>query len=329
MAQPLTVGEQTLHYLRRPHEKPPTGPVGGPAAWRARDLRERRREWVVELSPAQIAELERAADAVAGRPLAEIDRASFPLPGLAPKIRGWADSVADGLGVVLVRGLPVSEWGEARASAITWGLGHHLGRPGVQNEKGELLGHVRDTGAARRDPNVRLYQTSADIAFHCDAADAVGLLCLRAAPSGGASRIASSVAVFDELLRRRPDLAARLFEPVDMDVRSENEEGGLTHFPVPPCRFAAGRLRTFYHSDYFRSVVRHPDVGPLDPLTRELFDTYEAIAASPELHFDMELRPGDLQLISNHTVIHARTGYEDPPDPERRRHLLRLWISFD
>ena len=25
--------------------------------------------------------------------------------------------------------------------------------------------------------------------------------------------------------------------------------------PVPPCRFADGRLRTFYHSDYFRSAA--------------------------------------------------------------------------
>ena len=45
--------------------------------------------------------------------------------------------------------------------------------------------------------------------------------------------------------------------------------------------------------------------------------------------FEMDLEPGDVQLISNHTVLHARTAYQDHADPARRRHLLRLWLSFD
>ena len=42
----------------------------------------------------------------------------------------------------------------------------------------------------------------------------------------------------------------------------------------------------------------------------------------------MELEPGDVQLLSNHTVIHARTDYEDYADDDRKRHLLRLWITL-
>ena len=53
------------------------------------------------------------------------------------------------------------------------------------------------------------------------------------------------------------------------------------------------------------------------------------IAASPELYFDMDLAPGDIQWLSNHTILHARTGYGDYPEPERKRHLLRLWLSLD
>ena len=64
-----------------------------------------------------------------------------------------------------------------------------------QNRKGELLGHVRDTGADRADRYVRQYLTTQNIPFHCDAADMVGLLCLEKAKSGGLSRIASSVSV--------------------------------------------------------------------------------------------------------------------------------------
>jgi alpha-ketoglutarate-dependent taurine dioxygenase len=98
--------------------------------------------------------------------------------------------------------------------------------------------------------------------------------------------------------------------------------------PVQPCCFAQGRLRTFYHSDYFRSVQRHEAAPRFTDPERELLDLYEGIAASPELYLDMKFEAGDVQLISNHTVLHARTEYEDWPEPERRRHLLRLWLSL-
>jgi hypothetical protein len=154
-------------------------------------------------------------------------------------------------------------------------------------------------------------------------------LCLRSARRGGASRIASSVAVYDELVRRRPDLAARLYAPFLLDIRNEDASGALRYLPIPPCRFADGRLRTFFHSDYFRSVVRHADVPAFTAAERELLDLYEAIASDPDFYLDMEFAPGDIQWLSNHTILHARTAYEDHPEPERRRHLLRLWLSIE
>jgi hypothetical protein len=186
-----------------------------------------------------------------------------------------------------------------------------------------------DTGEEAANPHVRRYRTAGDIAFHCDLADAVGLLCLRAARRGGASRIASSVSVYNELLRRRPDLVARLYEPFALDVRDEAKPGRLGWIPVPPCRFADGRLRTFWHSDYFRSAERHADAPRLGPAERELLDLYDALASSPELRLDMSFAPGDVQLISNHVVLHSRTAYDDAPDPAAKRHLLRLWLSLD
>jgi hypothetical protein len=211
---------------------------------------------------------------------------------------------------------------------VYWALGLHLGRPGAQNAEGDLLGHVRDTGEDANDPFVRRYRTAGDIAYHCDLADVVGLLCLRAARAGGASRLVSSVTVYNELLRRRPDLVARLYEPFCLDRRNEQDDGGPRWVPVIPCRHADGRLRTFYHSDYFRSAQRHADVPPFTDAERELLDVYEAIAAEPALRLDMQFAPGDLQLVSNHVVLHARTAYVDAPDASRRRHLLRLWLTL-
>jgi len=324
----LSFAEQALRYFDRPHDAIRDTPVVGPSAWRGQDL-SRDRDWIVTLDPTAIVELAAAGDAARGRGLglADLRRADFPLPTLGPVIAGWARELASGRGFLLVRGLPVERWSEDDAALVFWGIGQHLGRPGAQNAMGDLLGHVVDTGEDAANPFVRRYRTAGDIAYHCDLADAVGLLCLRAARRGGASRLVSSVAVYNALLRRRPDLIARLYEPVALDRRDEGQSGP-GWVPAIPCRAAEGHVRTFYHSDYFRSAGRHPD-APVTDVERELFDVYEAIAGDPKLYLDMQLEPGDVQLVSNHTVLHARTAYEDAPDAAGKRHLLRLWLTLD
>ncbi len=322
--------EQALHYFDRPHETVPTAPLAGPAAWRGEDLA-RRDDWVVRLGAAEIAELDavRARLRDRRRTIATLAPDEVALPILEPLLAGWRRELTMGRGFVVLRGLPVERWGDEDAALVYWALGLRLGRPGAQNPEGDLLGHVRDTGEDAGDPFVRRYRTAGDIAYHCDLADVVGLLCLCAARAGGASRLVSSVTVFNELLRRRPDLAPRLFEPVYLDRRNEQNDGGPGWVPVVPCRFAGGRLRTFYHSDYFRSVTRHADVPRFTAAEQELFDLYESIAAEPALRLDMQLAVGDVQLVSNHVILHARTAYADAPDPTRHRHLLRLWLSLD
>ena len=323
--QVRSFGAQTRSYFDRPHEGAPTGPIEGAAAWRGAEVGD---EFRSLFSAADVEELEAAVAAARSRTasLGETTREHFLLPGLAPRLKSWRDEVARGRGFVLLSGLPVERWDEETASWVYWALGLHLGHTGAQNPQGDLLGHVKDMGERNDDPMVRLYRTSADIAYHCDAADGVGLLCLRKARSGGLSRIVSSVRVWNELHEARPDLAARLFEPVPLDLRNEHKPDAPGFGLVPPCRFGAGELRTFYHSDYFRSAQRHAD-APMTSLELELYDTYEAIANRADLYLDMDLQPGDVQLLSNHTVLHARTAYKD--DPAAPRHLLRLWLSFD
>ena len=319
--------QQTLRYFDRPHTAPATSPISSPAAWKRSDLASAL--WRVRLSPDEIGEARRAVTEWQARNLrlADMTQSDFLLPTLAPRIASWRREVSAGRGLQVVSGVPVHEWSVEESSVFFWGLGQHLGQPGAQNRKGDLLGHVRDTGADKSDRYVRQYLTTQNIPFHCDAADMVGLLCLRKAKSGGLSRIASSVSVYNELLRRRPDLARRLFDPFMLDTRDEAEANGLKVLPVPPCRYAGGALRTFWHSEYFRTSQRHAGVR-LTAAENELFDLYDEISALPDFHIDMELEPGDVQLLSNHTVIHARTDYADHPEADRKRHLLRLWVTL-
>jgi hypothetical protein len=331
MASYPSFREQSAHYFNRPHDAVPEGPVSATgAAWRGDEFLGND-SWRHPLSSAEIVEIEAAIQTaiMAGRQTGELRREDFPLPNLGTRIADWREELDRGRGFVLVTGLPLDRWPDSHTELFFWCFGLHLGRPGGQNPAGDLLGHVCDTGAREQDEFVRLYQTSANIAYHCDAADVVGLLCKNKARSGGLSRIVSSVCIYNELASRRPDLAARLFDPMLLDVRDAKADDAFRFFPVPPCRYADGRLRTFYHSDYFRSVQRHEDAPRFTDLERELLDEYEEIATTPGLYLDMDLEPGDIQLVSNHTVLHARTEYREWPEPERKRHLLRLWLSLD
>ena len=321
--------QQTFHYFSRPHSNAPIGPVHSAAAWRAADMRADK-DWREEADIADIEEIDRAmANAQAtGKELGALTREDFPLPTVAEKISQWRREISNGRGFKVIRGFPVDSWGEDTSSLFFWCLGLHLGVPGAQNRKGTLLGHVRDTGADKTDPFVRQYMTTQNIPFHCDAADIVGLLCLKKAKLGGKSRIASSVSIYNELADLRPDLTPLLFEPLMLDTRDESAASGAHFIPVPICCFSDGELRTFYHAEYFRTSERHEGVRLTDE-QRQLLDLYDKIAASPTFHIDMDLEPGDIQLLSNHSIIHARTDYEDFLEPERKRHLLRLWLSIE
>jgi hypothetical protein len=319
-----TLTAQTIHYFARPQECILREPLEVSAAWRGVELQDPS-GWREELSLEDIAEIDHAI-AVArktGRPLGALTKNDFPLPTLASRIDRWRREVGDGRGFQVIRGVPVWRWPQSDSELFFWCLGQHLGIPGAQNPQADLLGHVRDTGES--PDRVRHYRTRVNINFHCDAADVVGLLCLRQARDGGRSRIVSSVSVYNELLRRRPELVDRLYEPFMMDTKGE---GGVQYLPVRPCRFDAGRLRTFYHTDYFRSAVGFGGQSLLSDDDRTLLDLYNEIADSPDMHLDMDLEPGDVQLLSNHTVLHARTDYDDYHEPQRKRHLLRLWISL-
>ncbi len=325
----LSFKDQSRHYFDRPHQDILSKPLDHPAAWSADDI-EGTNAWHYQLSSEEVHELTAALQfaKTVSKPLFEFTKEDFPLENLSGAIQRWRNAVQFGMGVQVVRGLPVHEWQTTDAEIVFWCLGLHMGRPGGQNVKQDLLGHVTDTGSAVNDSSVRLYETASNIAYHCDAADVVGLLCLKSAKSGGKSRIVSSVRVFNQLVAQSPDLAARLFDPVRLDIRSEGNASGTKFISVIPCRFDGSILRTFYHADYFRSVVRHAEIGRLSEVEMALYDEYEAIAADPRYYVEMDLQPGDIQFLSNHTMLHARTQYEDHKDPEQKRHLLRLWLSI-
>ena len=127
--------------------------------------------------------------------------------------------------------------------------------------------------------------------------------------------------------RRRPDLLKVLMEPIETDRRGEVPEGNKPYFTVPVFNHQDGLVSTIYQRQYIESARRFPDVPPLTAQQIEALDLFDQLANDPKLNLMMELEPGDIQLVHNHTILHDRTAFEDYDEPERKRHLLRLWLA--
>lgn len=312
-------------------ESPPLapGPIGGPAAWKGVEM-SRRRDWLHVFTPGELEEIDAAVRRhfTDGREMGDISPATFPLPTLAKKLTGFLEDLLHGRGFVMLRGFPVERYSMAEAAVAYLGIGSYLGSFRSQNAKGHLLGHVYDHGLDMRKPTTRFYQTNREIKYHSDSCDLVGLLCWRASKSGGESRIVSTITVHDEMLRLRPDLWRALYNAFPVDRRGEIPPGMLPWFDLPIFNWYAGKLSVYNTGEYIDyAQVNHPEARRLTAAEIEARAYFSKLCNDPELNLVMEFRPGDMQFLHNHQTSHARTDYEDWPEPERRRHLLRLWLS--
>ena len=298
------------------------------SAWYGPELAGRD-DWIERLSSTEIAEVEHATRQLDSSSVdfTSITTNDVPLPTLAPRLQRILDEVLNGRGFVLIRALPVERWTRHEAAIAFLAMGVHLGKLRMQNAQGHLLGHVRDLGRSSDDPNTRIYQTRERQTHHTDSCDVVGLLCLQTAKSGGLSSLVSSTTIFNEIRRRRPDLLRVLLEPIETDRRGEVPPGSKPYFTIPVFNYHAGLVSAIYQRQYIESAKRFDDVGPLSPLQIEALDLFDELANDPKLNLMMEFQRGDIQLVHNHTILHDRTAFEDYPEPERKRHLLRLWLA--
>ena len=304
----------------------PRRPAAGPSVWTGNRMAAGD-DWIYRLTDGHVAELEGAVHRVRERGLEVLDvsRTDFPLPTLGRVLAELSREIVDGRGFVLIEGVPVTRYDRLGAALAFWGVGLHLGDPVSQNGKGHLLGHVKDLGYARGDPNFRGYQTSESLSYHTDSCDIVGLMCLAKSKAGGLSSIVSSAAVHNEILRRRPDLLEALYQSFYISRINEVPKGQRPWFPMPVFNDHAGHITSMYPRRDMRMGHKLPGVPPLSDLQLAALALLDDVCE--ELSLKMEIELGDMQFLHNHAIYHGRTAYEDWPEPERRRHMLRLWLS--
>src|SRR5689334_22090449 len=302
--------------------------VGDRSVWYGAE-RGRSEHWVEWLSDGEMDEMDSVVRTIqeSKADITAITAEHVTLTTLGPRLQEILDEVLNGRGFVLIKGSPVGRWTRREAAVAFLIIGVHLGKLRMQNGEGHLLGHVRDLGRSSDDPNTRIYQTRERQTHHTDSCDVVGLMCLQTAKSGGLSSLVSSTTIFNVMRRRRPDLLRVLMEPIETDRRGEVPEGGKPYFNIPVFNYHEGLVSAIYQRQYIESARRFPGVPPLTPLQIEALDLLDELANDPQLNLMMELQPGDIQLVHNHTILHDRTAFEDYAEPDRKRHLLRLWLA--
>jgi TfdA family taurine catabolism dioxygenase TauD len=296
----------------------PGGVVAGRAVWQGRDL-SNSTVWIHSLSDRERQGLRAELERVRQSDLQAIDRSDFTAPASIESIR---EELFNGRGFAVLRGLDIDGLSTEDAARLFWGIGLHFGKPLPQNAKGHLLGHVKDLGLSADDPSVRLYQTNERQHYHTDSCDIVALICLQKARRGGLSSLASSWTAYNEMFTRDADLAAALFEPIWTDHRGEHPPGSNPWFSIPIFSWHRGKLIAMYQRRYIESAQRFPGVPRLGDRQKRAMDLLDQVLE--EIGFHMAFEPGDIQFVHNHQILHDRTAFDD--DPQRPRHLLRLWL---
>jgi hypothetical protein len=305
-------------------------PVEDQADWSGQQL-EAEDRWRHQLSDAEVhglvqmardiaPQLNNSADALQKLSLDAFDPGPLSISQLYNELK-------NGCGVVLLRGLPADQLSPLELAIIYWGIGRHLGDAMPNNPDGDLIGHVTDLGKTQADANSRGYQTREAMDYHCDQADIVGLLCVRTARSGGVSRVASSVTMYNTLLRDYPDYAQALAEPLCWSKHGEHAADEAPYYESPVFNFLQGRLCTSFGPKHIIKGHDLPQTPPLSELVRSAIDTAESITHQQRL--EMTLEPGDMQFLNNYVTLHTRSAYEDHEDPAQKRLLWRLWLMND
>ncbi len=314
---------RTYHLAKR-LPAAPMQPVIDPAGWEPGSLGPVQ-DWAYRISDQDQEELLAATDAFRKRrlPLPEVNRENFPLNKLAGVLADIRRELVDGRGLVMVQNFPVDRLDREAIATAYMGLGSYLGDKMVQNKYGHVLGHVKDIGE-NYGTTGRSYNTNAQVRFHSDACDYVGLLCLHPAKKGGTSRVASSVTLYNKMLERRPDLVEVLCNDFYRSHKGEMTPGTCPWYKQPIFCFTDGFFSAIGAGSTIEKVLKLPGVPPLTPAQKEAIQVYRDIV--DEFAADIEFKIGDIQFLANHVTLHSRRAFEDWPELHRRRHLLRLWL---
>ena len=248
-----------------------------------------------------------------------VTREHFNHPLLDAFLSEVLDEIVRGRGVVVIGGLSPERYTVEEFERIYWGFGTHWGIAAVQSISGDRLGRVRS-----KPGSSHTYQTDAELVFHTDPHEIIGLMCVEKAVSGGESELVSALAIHDRLAAARPDLLGALYRGFPYAFKYTARPNHVTDYDVPVFCAAGGRVSCVYVRGSIKNAAKI--VGRSIPKDlAEGLDAFNAIADDPDTKLSFVLEPGEMLMVNNFTVLHSRRAFEDTA--AHRRYLLRMWLD--
>ena len=300
-------------------------------AWRASSFKSPS-NYIVEFTRSDRDEIEAALAGLerGGRlpPVHATSKDEFRFGELGEKLARGHREVRSGRGFVVLRGLPIEGLSLEQYSAAVWGVGLHFGSALSQNAQGELLTAVID--ATGEDATPRMYRSNLELRPHSDITAMIALACWHKSASGGASIIVSGVTVHDAIRERAPQLLEPLYRGYHCHRLGEQAPGEepATPYRVPVFANRGGQLSCRYQRAGIAAGHRERGV-PLGERDLEALNLFDEVAAAAENRLAFFLERGDMIVINNYAVMHARTRFTNYPEPERQRRLVRLWLDAE
>jgi TfdA family taurine catabolism dioxygenase TauD len=308
------------------------GPVADRSAWKGADMM-KDDSWIYRLNARESAEIESAFARLShtAKRHEDVTAKHFPIETFGRLVTAMRDQIEDGRGVTLLKGLPIGGKTVEQVELLYAGISAHIGTSVAQDTEGTLIGRVEDRGNNYQDIKVRGTNTNAQLTPHCDSADILALLCVRQARSGGVNTLASSMAIYNEILARHEEFLEPLYNGFHYNIRGNGPPmryRDITAHRVPVYSYYRGKLSCRFNQKAILTSEQLPGVPPLTQLEKDAVNQIAALSMLPELSFEVLLEPGDLLLMSNYSVFHNRDAFEDWAEPERKRLLLRKWINI-
>ena len=292
-------------------------------------------DWTVPLPAAALDELRAVRDEIRRAPVPTclLDPADFKLDACRAVMDVVRRVTREGPMFAVLDRLPLDGMDRDEAIGLYWLLSSLLARPVAQKLNGQMFYDVMDTGAKLKPGSgIRPTVTNVDLRFHNDNSynetppDYVCLFCLHPARSGGTSQVMSVATVHAALASRHPELMARLYRPFWYDRHAEHQPGEPAAFAAPIFeRGADGTIKARLALSEIHAGYALRGERP-DNETAAALDAVQSVFDLPELHVELTFESGQIQYVNNRATGHARTEFVDFPEPERKRHLVRLWL---
>ena len=206
-------------------------------------------------------------------------------------------------------------------------LANRIGTPVSQNVQGDLILSIRNESFGQDDYRTRGPNTNRKLGFHTDRCDVIGFLCLQPAKLGGENQVISSPQIEKIIRKERADLHETLCQPFPYKRHVVDEGNALPYCMQPVFSWKDNH----FACSYLRVLIDRADLDAQCPDLsndqREALNFLDSVCEREILQNRFTLKRGDLLFLNNWTTLHRRTAFEDFEEPEKRRHLLRVWLS--